>query len=210
MLSAIDTISGGSHAIDGTGKITLTGSTTNDLVIGGTGIGKLGLTAATYAVSSTPAVLGGKVLTIAATDRGTATSITFGTSSGQISTLDQLNTALAANNLSASINSTGALTFTTNNDHAHATIGAFGGSAVAAGAGLFGALSSAELTLLPVARRFCVVESRSAVDWSESRFWRTDAERTIPDIFIPFWCEYTYSERSADIHRTGRTARRRL
>ncbi|WP_035654980.1 hypothetical protein, partial [Bradyrhizobium sp. STM 3809] len=24
---------------------------------------------------------------------------------------------------------------------------------------------------------------------SESRFWRTDAERTIPDIFIPFWCE---------------------
>src|ERR1700710_456085 len=50
-------------------------------------------------------------------------------------------------------------------------------------------LSSAELTLLPVARRFCVVESKSAVDCSESRFWRTDDERTIPDIFIPFWCE---------------------
>ena len=50
-----------------------------------------------------------------------------------------MNTALAANNLSASINSAGALTFTTTNDHAHATIGALGGSAVAAGAGLFGA-----------------------------------------------------------------------
>ena len=139
VLTAIDTLSGGSHAIDGTGKITLTGSTTNDLIIGGTGVAKLGLTAATYAVSSTPAALGGKTLTIAATDGGTATSITFGTSANQVSTLDQLNTALAANNLTASISSTGALTFTTTNDHAHATIGAFGGTAVAAGAGLFGA-----------------------------------------------------------------------
>src|SRR5882757_2734268 len=50
-------------------------------------------------------------------------------------------------------------------------------------------LSSAVLTFLPVARRFWVVERSSAVDWRESRFWRTDAERTIPDIFIPFWCE---------------------
>src|SRR6201999_4026999 len=50
-------------------------------------------------------------------------------------------------------------------------------------------LSSAELTLLPVARSFCVVASSEAVDCSESRFWRTDAERTMPVIFIPFWCE---------------------
>src|ERR1700704_1864139 len=52
-------------------------------------------------------------------------------------------------------------------------------------------LSRAELTLLPVARRFCVVESRSAVDCSESKFWRTDAERTIPDIVLPFWLRVT-------------------
>src|SRR5258706_2456484 len=52
-------------------------------------------------------------------------------------------------------------------------------------------LSSAELTLLPVARRFCVVESRSAVDCKESRFWRTDAVRTIPDIVLPFWLRVT-------------------
>src|SRR3954447_14889077 len=52
-------------------------------------------------------------------------------------------------------------------------------------------LSSAELTLLPVARRFCVVESRSAVDCKESKFWRTDAVRTIPDIVLPFWLRIT-------------------
>src|ERR1700704_3864586 len=43
-------------------------------------------------------------------------------------------------------------------------------------------LSRAVLTFLPVARRFCVVDSKSAVDCRERRFWRTDAERTIPDI----------------------------
>src|SRR3981189_973102 len=47
-------------------------------------------------------------------------------------------------------------------------------------------LSRAELTLLPVAKRFWVVESRSAVDCRERRFWRTDAERTMPDIFHTF------------------------
>src|SRR5215813_4532613 len=44
-------------------------------------------------------------------------------------------------------------------------------------------LSRAELTFLPVARSFWVVASSEAVDCSESRFWRTDAERTIPVIF---------------------------
>jgi hypothetical protein len=50
-------------------------------------------------------------------------------------------------------------------------------------------LSRAELTLLPVARSFWVVASNAAVDCNERRFWRTDAERTMPDMFIPFWCE---------------------
>src|ERR1700759_978211 len=49
-------------------------------------------------------------------------------------------------------------------------------------------LSSAELTLLPVAKRFWVVDNRSAVDCSESRFWRTEAERTIPDMTFPSGC----------------------
>src|SRR5271167_3262930 len=48
-------------------------------------------------------------------------------------------------------------------------------------------LSRAELTLLPVARSFWVVASSAAVDCSESRFWRTDAERTMPVILKSFW-----------------------
>ena len=47
-------------------------------------------------------------------------------------------------------------------------------------------LSRAELTYLPVDRRLWVVARRSAVDWRESRFWRTEAERTIPDMTVTF------------------------
>ena len=66
---------------------------------------------------------------IAATGGGTATSITFGTGAGQISTLNELNAALAANNLQASINTTGAINLVTSNDAASATIGAISGTA---------------------------------------------------------------------------------
>jgi flagellin-like hook-associated protein FlgL len=61
----------------------------------------------------------GETLAIAATGNGTATSFTFGSST----TLDQLNTALAGNNLSASIDSAGKLVITTSNDAAASTIG---------------------------------------------------------------------------------------
>src|ERR1700760_3922571 len=56
-------------------------------------------------------------------------------------------------------------------------------------------LSRAELTLLPVARSFWVVASSDAVDWSESRFWRTDAERTIPDIPVSLLDEHDLTHR---------------
>src|SRR4051794_35852655 len=61
----------------------------------------------------------GETLAIAATGNGTATSFTFGANT----TLDQLNTALAGNNLSASIDSAGKLVITTSNDAAASTIG---------------------------------------------------------------------------------------
>src|SRR5437660_7201718 len=70
----------------------------------------------------------GETLAIASTGGGVATSITFGASE----TLAQLNTALAPNNLSASIDSTtGKLVITTSNDVASSTIGAItiGGTA---------------------------------------------------------------------------------
>src|SRR5690349_7554505 len=59
-------------------------------------------------------------------------------------------------------------------------------------------LSSAELTLLPVARRFWVVDNSSAVDWSESRFWRTEAERTIPDMAFPSGCWSHFYDLNSD------------
>ena len=72
-------------------------------------------------------------LTIASTQGGTATDITFGTGAGQISTLNQLNAALAANNLQASIDTNGVITITTSNNAASATVGEIGGTATAAG-----------------------------------------------------------------------------
>src|ERR1700694_1928125 len=62
----------------------------------------------------------GDTLAIAATGGGTATNIVFGASES----LAQLNTALAANNLSASLDSANKLVITTTNDAASSTIGA--------------------------------------------------------------------------------------
>ncbi|MBR1156856.1 flagellin [Bradyrhizobium sp. JYMT SZCCT0428] len=76
----------------------------------------------------------GDVLTIAATGGGTASSITFGTGGAEVDTLTELNAALAPNNLQASVNdTTGAITITTTNDKASATVGALGGTAIGAG-----------------------------------------------------------------------------
>ncbi len=62
-----------------------------------------------------------------------ATSITFGTGSGEVSTLNQLNTALAENDLQASIDSTGVISITTTNNAASETIGTIGGTATGSG-----------------------------------------------------------------------------
>ena len=77
--------------------------------------------------------LSGETLTITSTGGGTATNITFGASGGQVSTLDQLNSALAANNLQASIDTAGKISLTTTNDAASSTIGAIGGTSAASG-----------------------------------------------------------------------------
>jgi flagellin len=91
----------------------------------------------------TPPALQGETLTIGATGGGTATNITFGTGGGQVSTLNELNTALAANNLQATIDSsTGEINIVTSNDAASSTIGAIGGSAAGVGAA-FHALAGA-------------------------------------------------------------------
>jgi flagellin len=111
-------------------SVTLTAQTGTD-TSGATGIG---VATNTGAAATTVSPLSGETLTIAATNpSSTATNITFGTGANQISTLNQLNTALAANDLQASIDSSGAITITTTNNAASSTVGAIGGGATAAG-----------------------------------------------------------------------------
>jgi flagellin len=110
------------------GAITFT-PTSAGLTLSGAALGKLGLT-------TTGDGLLGQALTINATGGGTQTNITFGFGAGQISTLNQLNTALAANNLQASITN-GQINIVTTNDAASSTIGALSGSAATTGGAFF-------------------------------------------------------------------------
>jgi flagellin len=80
----------------------------------------------------------GDVLTIASTGGGIATSITFGASES----LDQLNAALADNNLSASLDSANKLVITTTNDAASSTIGAVVYPGAGTGTLTFGAVAA--------------------------------------------------------------------
>jgi flagellin-like hook-associated protein FlgL len=80
----------------------------------------------------------GDVLAIAATGGGTATNITFGASES----LDQLNVALAANNLSASLDSANKLVITTVNDAASSTIGVVTYTNTGGGTVTFGAVAA--------------------------------------------------------------------
>jgi hypothetical protein len=134
VLTAIDGITKTSipSTVSATGQLQIsTGTTSNLTIAAGTGnaLAALGLTALSTAgtpagtTDVTPPALDGETLSIAATGNGTATSIVFGTGTGQISTLNQLNTALAANNLQASVDTAGHINISTTNNAASATIG---------------------------------------------------------------------------------------
>jgi flagellin len=141
ILQAIDKITGssGTNAASITaGKITLHTGTTQDLSVtssNATALAALGLgTGVTQARTPGTGGLSGENLTIDATNSSlTATTITFGTGANQVSTLNQLNTALASNDLQASIDSSGAITITTTNNAASQTVGKLTGSAIATG-----------------------------------------------------------------------------
>jgi flagellin-like hook-associated protein FlgL len=144
VLSTVDAITGAGTAstVSSGGALTINTGTTQALTISGSGnaLAALGLTAGTTANSS----LDGETLTIPATlTGGSPTSITFGNGAGQISTLNDLNTALAGNDLQASIDSTGVLTISTTNNAASLTLGggaALSGTATGTGTGaIFGA-----------------------------------------------------------------------
>ncbi|XUM22024.1 flagellin [Bradyrhizobium oligotrophicum S58] len=124
LLSAIQTQTGVTASITA-GAITLTPPASGLTLSGSTGtLAKLGLSAVGDGLS-------GQTLTIGATGGGTATSVTFGLGTGQVKSLNDLNAKLAANNLQASIDTTGKISITTTNDAASATIGAIGGTSAA-------------------------------------------------------------------------------
>ncbi|HTE98839.1 MAG TPA: hypothetical protein VK621_09415, partial [Bradyrhizobium sp.] len=79
----------------------------------------------------------GDILTIASTGGGTPTSITFGANES----LDQLNAALAPNNLSAGLDANNKLVITTLNDAASKTVGAITYTNTGGGTVTFGAVN---------------------------------------------------------------------
>ena len=132
LLSTIGAATGVTSSISA-GAITLNPSTSG-LTLSGSALTKLGLS------SVTGDGLAGETLTIAATGGGTATSITFGLGSGEVASLNDLNSKLSANNLQATFDSaSGKLNITTTNDAASSTIGAISGTAATTtGAAFFG------------------------------------------------------------------------
>ena len=139
LLSAIDTASGATTAssVSGGAIVLHTGTINGTLSISSSdssALAALGLTGGvSQAATGSQNSLSGETLKIAATGGGTATNITFGTGAGQVSSLNQLNSALAGNNLQATIDPTGVITITTSNNAASSTIGAITGTATAAG-----------------------------------------------------------------------------
>jgi flagellin len=118
-------------AANGTFKIST--GTIQDLSISGSGnaLSALGLagntgtsTVFTAARAAGPGGISGTTLTFTAFKGGTPVNITFGDgTNGTVKTLAQLNVALAANNLAATVDATGKLVITSGNDYASSTMG---------------------------------------------------------------------------------------
>jgi flagellin-like hook-associated protein FlgL len=134
LISTIDSAAGVTTTLTA-GALTVTPGSAG-LTLAGTALAKLGL-------SSVGNLLSGQTLSIAATGGGTATAITFGTASGDISTLNGLNTALAANNLQATISDTGVLNIVTSNNAASSTIGALTGTSTSVASSAFKSVTAA-------------------------------------------------------------------
>jgi len=135
-------------SVNANGTLKLSTGTVADLSIsGGTGnaLAVLGLNGPTGNSSSFNAArtagvggINGKTLTFTSFNLGTAVNVTFGDGTGgTVKTLDQLNTALQANNLAATLDSTGKLTISATNDYASSTLGS-----VSAGGTIGGTVTS--------------------------------------------------------------------
>ena len=145
LLGKIDALSGSAplSAVGAGGVISLHTGTVSDLAItssNSSALAALGLGSGVNQARGTGASpLNGLTLSIAATGDGATTNLTFGgTGTGHVNTLNDLNQALAANNLQATLSQDGTLTITTSNDAASSTIGTIGGTAAASGQLFFG------------------------------------------------------------------------
>jgi flagellin-like hook-associated protein FlgL len=125
------------------GALKISTGTATDLTITGTGnaLAALGLSGATGTASSFSAAraagaggVNGKTLTFTSFNGGTAVNVTFGDgTNGTVKSLNDLNAALTANNLTASIDATGKLTISASNDFASSTLGSTASGGVIGG-----------------------------------------------------------------------------
>ncbi|RYX87874.1 MAG: DUF1522 domain-containing protein [Bradyrhizobiaceae bacterium] len=132
------------------GALQISTGNTSDLTISGTGnaLSALGLagntnTNTTFSATRNAGLGGvsGTTLTFTAFKGGTPVNVTFGDgTNGTVKTLAQLNQALQANNLTATIDANSKLVITTNNDFASATMGS------AADGGIIGGTATSSLT----------------------------------------------------------------
>jgi flagellin len=130
------------------GALKISTGAASDLSITGTGnvLSALGLTGSTgtdtaFTAARAPGAGGvnGKTLTFTSFNGGAAVNVTFGDGTkGTVKSLSDLNTALAADNLTASIDTTGKLTISASNDFASSTLGS-----VASGGTIGGTVTTA-------------------------------------------------------------------
>ncbi|NVN84707.1 MAG: DUF1522 domain-containing protein [Rhodopseudomonas sp.] len=129
------TVTSGSTAssVAASGALRISTGTTTDLNVSGSGnaLAALGLagntgTATVFSAARNAGLGGisGKTLTFTSFKGGTPVNVTFGDgTNGTVKTLAQLNTALLANNLYATVDATGKLVVAAGNDYASSTLG---------------------------------------------------------------------------------------
>jgi flagellin len=125
------------------GALQISTGTTSDLTITGTGnaLSALGLagntntnTTFTATRAAGPGGISGTTLTFSSFKGGTPVNITFGDgTNGTVKTLAQLNAALQANNMTATLDANSQLTITTVNDYASSTLGSVADGGVMGG-----------------------------------------------------------------------------
>ena len=140
-VATLSTVSGGTNStIAASGVLKISTGLASDLSITATGnaLTVFGLAGNTGTAQSFNAArtagtgsISGKTMTFTSFNGGTAVNVTFGDGTGgTIKTLDQLNVALAANNMVATLDSNSKLTISAGNDYASSTLGSGAGGTI--------------------------------------------------------------------------------